>query len=346
MVKVGIFGGTGYGGIELIRLLSLHKEVTVEVVTSEHYQGHHLVDVLPFLASCSPDHLLRGVEEGIKGDMDIAFLALPHTVSMDVAKALHDRGVKVIDLSTDFRLKDVALYEEVYGVSHGCPELVAHSEYGMVELFRESIKESPLIAVPGCFPTSVILPVYPLLKEGAVAEDGIIADCKTGVSGAGRSPKESLHYPEVEGGISAYGFPRHRHTSEMNQILSRGIGENVQITFVPHLVPMVRGILATIYLKVGEHVTAKEIREIYHSYYGKEHFIRLLCPGSFPSTKHVRGTNFCDIGFSLRGDTGYAVVVCAIDNLVKGASGAAVQCMNAIIGVDETTSLVGCPLFP
>ncbi len=316
------------------------------VVTSEQYQGQGITDVLPFLTSCSSDLLLLGVEEGMKGDMDIAFLALPHTVSMDVAKVLRDRGVKVIDLSADFRLKDVALYEEVYGVSHRCPELVSHSEYGMVELFRESIKGALLIAVPGCFPTSVILPVYPLLKEGVVVKEGIIADCKTGVSGAGRSPKENLHYPEVEGGISAYGFPRHRHTSEMNQILSSGAKEEVQITFVPHLAPMVRGILATIYLKVEENVTEKDMREIYNAYYGKENFIRLLEEGKFPSTKHVRGTNFSDIGLSLRRDTGYAVVVCAIDNLVKGASGAAVQCMNAVIGVDETTSLVGCPLFP
>lgn len=346
MVTVGVFGGTGYTGIELIAILARHAGVTINAVTSEQHAGKNLHGVLPFFSKYTEDVHLQTRDEGLDADMDVALLALPHTVSMATAEPLIGRGIRVIDLSADFRLKDAGSYDSVYGVSHTCGYLLKEAVYGICELKRDEIKRSSLVAVPGCFPMSVILPAYPLLKEGLVEPRGIVADCKTGVSGGGRAPKQAFHYPEVEGGIQAYGFPVHRHTEEINQELSAASGQDVKVTFIPHLSPMVRGILASLYMIPKGGVTGADVRDVYARYYGDEPFVRVYRELEFPSTKHVYGSNFCDIGFTIREDTGVLVVVCAIDNLMKGASGAAVQCLNVMCEFEETASLSGRVVFP
>lgn len=346
MVTVGVFGGTGYTGIELIKLVSGHEKVTVATVTSEQYAGKKLLEVLPFFKKSVEDTPLVSKEEGMGANMDVALLALPHTVSMETAKRLNDRGVRIIDLSADFRLKNAGTYEEVYGTSHDCVELLDEAVYGVCEMRRKEIRDASLVAVPGCFPMSVLLPLYPLLKEGLVEPRGIVADCKTGVSGGGRAPKQVFHYPEVEGGVNAYGFPVHRHTSEINQELSDCSGADVKVTFIPHLTPMVRGILSSLYMVPKTGITEADLRKVYEHYYSTEPFIRVYPPLTFPSTKYVFGTNFCDIGITIREDSGLAVAICAIDNLIKGASGAAIQCLNVMCGFEETSSLLGGTIYP
>ncbi|HSE14357.1 MAG TPA: N-acetyl-gamma-glutamyl-phosphate reductase, partial [Candidatus Deferrimicrobium sp.] len=263
-----------------------------------------------------------------------------------VAEPLLSRGVPVIDLSADFRFRSIPLYESVYGVAHKSPALAAKAIYGLPEIHRSGIRKTRLAAVPGCFPTSVILGLYPLVKEGLVDRKGIVADCKTGVSGGGRGPTLGFHYPEVEGGVRPYGLPGHRHNPEMDQELSLAAGEPVAITFVPHLMPMVRGILATCYAVAKAKVTAKDVEAAFRKRYGKEPFVRLLPPGLLPSTKDVRGSNFCDIAWRVDERSRRVVVVSAIDNLVKGAAGAAVQCFNLMSGFPEEEGLRAMPLFP
>lgn len=346
MVKVGVFGGTGYTGMELIRFLATHESATIDAITSEQHAGKRLHEVLPFFAKYANDVSLTNRRGGLGADIDVAFLALPHTVSMEAAKSLNERNIRVVDLSADFRLRDFRSYEAVYGVQHSCRDLLDEAVYGVCELRRNEIRNASLVAVPGCFPMSVVLPAVPLLKEGLVEPHGIIADCKTGVSGGGRAPKQAFHYPEIEGGISAYGFPVHRHTSEINQELSAASGKDVKITFIPHLAPMIRGILTSLYMTPKAGITETDVREVYDRYYGDEPFVRIYPEMEFPSTKYVYGSNFCDIGFVIRQDTGLVVVVCAIDNLIKGASGAAIQCFNVMCGFEESASLGGRVVFP
>jgi len=346
MKRVAIFGATGYTGFELIRMLLSHPGVRISVLTSEQYSEQPLEQAFaPFRGKLSGVAFGK-MEKLLGADFDAAFLALPHTVSSSVAGSLLARGVPVVDLSADFRFRSIPLYESVYGVKHGNPKLAESAVYGLPEVYRERIRKTRLTAVPGCFPTSVILGLYPLLSEGLIDRRGIVADCKTGVSGGGRGPTLGFHYPEVEGGVRPYGLPKHRHNPEMDQELSLAAGERVAITFVPHLMPMVRGILATGYAAAKAKVTAKEVEAAYRKAYGKEPFVRLLPPGLLPSTKDVRGSNFCDIAWRLDERSRRVVVVSAIDNLVKGASGAAVQCFNLMSGFPEEEGLRAMPLFP
>jgi N-acetyl-gamma-glutamyl-phosphate reductase len=346
MKRVAIFGATGYTGFELVRMLLSHKGARISVLTSEQYSDQPLEQAFaPFKGR------LEGVAFGkmerlLGAEFDAAFLALPHTVSSSVAGSLLSRGVPVIDLSADFRFRSIPLYESVYGVTHKSPGLSESAVYGLPEIYREKIRKTRLTAVPGCFPTSVILALYPLLSEGLIDRKGIVADCKTGVSGGGRGPSLGFHYPEVEEGVRPYGLPKHRHNPEMDQELSLAAGDRVSITFVPHLMPMVRGILATCYAVAKAKVTGKDLEAAYRKHYGKEPFVRMLPPGLLPSTKDVRGSNFCDIAWRLDERSRRAVVVSAIDNLVKGASGAAVQCFNLMSGFPEEEGLRAMPLFP
>jgi N-acetyl-gamma-glutamyl-phosphate reductase len=346
MKKVAIFGATGYTGFELIRLLLSHPRVNITVLTSEQYSDQ------PLDRAFSP---FRGRLDGIafgkmdamlSADFDAAFLALPHTVSAPVAATLLSRKIPVVDLSADFRFRSVPLYESVYGVTHKSPDLSSGAVYGLPEVYRKALRKTRLAAVPGCFPTSVILGLYPLLKEGLIDRKGIVADCKTGVSGGGRSPSLGFHYPEVEEGVRPYGLPRHRHNPEMDQELSLAAGEKVSITFVPHLIPMVRGILATCYATLHAKVSPEAVEAAYLRRYGKEPFVRLCPPGVLPSTKDVAGSNYCDIAVRADERMRRVVVVSAIDNLVKGASGAAVQCFNLMMGFPEEDGLHSAPLFP
>ncbi|RMG57738.1 MAG: N-acetyl-gamma-glutamyl-phosphate reductase [Deltaproteobacteria bacterium] len=344
MVRVGIYGATGYTGLELYRRISVHPGAEVVFLTSEQYAGKKLTDVFPF-APPFPRPLVSIDDAPSKG-IDAAFLALPHTVSMKVAPGLLDAGVRVIDLSADFRHGSPEAYRENYGVEHSAPGILGEAVYGLCELNRDAIRDARIVAAPGCFPASIILPLYPLLREGVVKAKGIVADSKTGVSGGGRAPKLNFHYPEVEGGIFAYGFPRHRHNGEIEEVLSQSVGREVTVTFVPHLAPMVRGILSTIYAPLEEGAGPGDVGEAFRKIYDGEPFILLLGEGVSPSTKFVAGSNLCAIGYQLREEAGLLVLLSAVDNLVKGASGSAVQCFNVMFGFDEKTALDEAPLFP
>jgi len=346
MTKVAIYGATGYTGFELIRLLLSHPGVRIAALSSEQYSD------LPIDKAFAPFRgKLRKVAFGTmeqmrSEDVDAVFLALPHTVSASVAGEILSRGTRVIDLSADFRFRRIPLYESVYGVRHKTPALVEQAVYGLPEIYRNSLRKTRLAAVPGCYPAAVILALYPLLAEGLIDTKGIVADCKSGVSGGGRGPTLGFHYPEVEGGVRPYGLPQHRHKPEIDQELSLAAGRNVNVTFVPHLLPMVRGILATCYATAGAKVTGKDIENAYRKHYGKEQFVR-ICPADvLPSTKDVSGSNFCDVACRFDGKSRRVIAVSAIDNLVKGASGSAVQCFNLMMGFPEDEGLRSAPLFP
>jgi len=346
MKRVAIFGATGYTGFELIRLLLSHPRVKVSALTSEQYSGLPVDQAFPPFRGRLAGAAFGKMEEMVSAGFDAAFLALPHTVSASVAEKILSRGIPVIDLSADFRFRSIPLYESVYGVRHKSPGLSAKAVYGLPEAHREALRKTRIAAVPGCFPTAVILALYPLLAAGLIDKKGIVADCKTGVSGGGRSPSLGFHYPEVEGGVRPYGLPKHRHNPEMDQELSLAAGEKVSITFVPHLIPMIRGILATCYATLRPKVSAEAVAETYRKAYAKEPFVRLCPEGVLPSTKDVAGSNFCDIAFRADMKIRRVVAVSAIDNLVKGASGAAVQCFNLMMGFPEEEGLRGAPLFP
>ena len=346
MKRVAIFGATGYTGFELIRMLLSHPGVRISVLTSEQYAEQPVAQAFAPFRGRLEDASFGKMERFLSADFDLAFLALPHTVSSSVAVGLLKRRVPVVDLSADFRFRSIPRYESVYGIAHKSPGLVSKAVYGLPEIYRDRIRKTRLTAVPGCFPTSVILALYPLVKAGLVDLKGLVADCKTGVSGGGRGPTLAFHYPEVEGGVRPYGLPTHRHNPEMDQELSLAAGEKVEVTFVPHLMPMVRGILATCYATLKPKRSAGDVEAAYRNAYGAERFVRLLPSGLLPSTKDVRGSNFCDIAWRVDERTRRVIVVSAIDNLVKGASGAAVQCFNLMAGFPEEEGLLGMPLFP
>ncbi|MHB8783141.1 MAG: N-acetyl-gamma-glutamyl-phosphate reductase, partial [Desulfobacteria bacterium] len=268
MKRVAILGATGYTGFELIRLLLSHPGANISVLTSEQYSTQPLEQAFPPFKGKLAGVSFGKMEHLLSSEFDVAFLALPHTLSSSVAGPLLSRGIPVIDLSADFRFRSIPLYESVYGVEHKSPALAAKAVYGLPEIHRARIRKTRLAAVPGCFPTSVILGLYPLIEEGLIDRKGIVADCKTGVSGGGRGPAIGFHYPEVEGGVRPYGLPKHRHNPEMDQELSLAAGEAVAITFVPHLMPMVRGILATCYAMAKAKVTAKDVEAAYRKRYG------------------------------------------------------------------------------
>ena len=346
MKRVAIFGATGYTGFELIRLLLSHPRVRISVLTSEQYSEQPLDQAFPPFRGRLSGAAFGKMEKMLSAGFDAAFLALPHTVSAPVAETLLARRIPVVDLSADFRFRSIPLYESVYAVRHGSPALSAKAVYGLPEVYREALRKTRLAAVPGCFPTAVILGLYPLLAEGLIDPKGIVADCKTGVSGGGRSPSLGFHNPEVEEGVRPYGLPKHRHNPEMDQELSQAAGKKVSVTFVPHLIPMVRGILATCYVMLRPKVSPEAVEAAYRKHYGKEPFVRMCPSGFLPSTKDVAGSNFCDIAFRADAKTRRVVVVSAIDNLVKGASGAAVQCFNLMTGFPEEDGLRAAPLFP
>jgi len=346
MKRVAIFGSTGYTGFELIRMLLSHPGAKITVLTSEQYSDQPLAQAFPPFKGTLEGVAFGKMEKLLGADFDLAFLALPHTVSSAVAGKLIGRGVPVVDLSADFRFRSIPLYESVYGVTHPCPALGAKAVYGLPEVYREKIRKTRLVAVPGCFPTSVILALRPLVAAGVIDAKGIVADCKTGVSGGGRSPKLGFHFPEVDEGIRPYGLPTHRHNPEMDQELSLAAGKRVAVTFVPHLVPMVRGMIATAYAALAPKRTAKDVDAAFRKAYAGEPFVRLLPPGMLPSTKDVRGSNFCDIAWRVDPKTRRVIVISAIDNLVKGASGGAVQCFNLMCGFPEEEGLRGMPLYP
>ncbi|MDI3533660.1 MAG: N-acetyl-gamma-glutamyl-phosphate reductase [Thermosediminibacterales bacterium] len=346
MIRVSIIGATGYVGIELLRILIGHPEVSIAHLTSKTYKGQKIWHVYPCLKNFIDKTCEEMNFEKIVEDSDVVFTALPHGISMGIVHEFLDRGVKVIDMGADFRLKDVTEYETWYKIKHKSPDLIKEAVYGLPELYREEVKQARLVANPGCYPTSVILAAAPLLKAGIVKTDSIIVDSKSGTSGAGRSLRLDLHFSETSESFRAYSIAgSHRHTPEIEQELSLLAEEKLVISFTPHLVPMTRGILSTLYFKLNYQVSTEELTNMYIDFYKREPFVRIL-KDSLPQTKSVRGSNCCDIAVGVDKRTGRVTVVSAIDNLIKGAAGQAIQNMNLMFGLDEKTGLALPPLYP
>ncbi len=350
MVRVGVVGASGYTGFELIRILLGHPEVRIAMVSSRAQKGMRLSDHYPAFRGLLDIPYIAVEDDGDAagiGDLDFVFVALPHGASMSLVPSLVSQGIRVVDLSADYRLREKVIYEEWYG-PHKNPELLGEAVYGLPELYRREIATARLTANPGCYPTSVILALAPLLAHRLVERDGIVADAKSGVTGAGRSLSLTTHFCEVNESFKAYKIAgTHRHIPEMEQELSRLAGEKLRITFTPHLVPMSRGILSTIYVRPREGVTEPQLEEAFRSTYEQEPFVRLCgSSGDLPSTVQVRGSNYCDIGWRLDKRTGRLIVVSAIDNLTRGASGQAVCNMNLMLGFPETMALRYAPWQP
>ncbi len=345
MLKVAVVGASGYTGVELLRILSGHPEVAVTCVTSERSAGKTVGEIFPSVRDRYTQVLEKLEPMQVCEKADFIFTALPHQAAMLVVPSFLEMGKKVVDLSADYRFHDPALYEAWYQ-THMNPDLLAKAVYGLPELHRKAIAESDLVGNPGCYPTSIILGLAPLLKKGLLDISTIIADSKSAVSGAGRGAKVDTLFCEVNEGFKAYGIASHRHTPEIEQELSLLAGEQVTISFTPHLVPMDRGILSTLYASLTKETSVDELLSLYQKFYRNEGFVRVLPEGIYPSTLYVRGSNFCDIGLTIDKRTGRVIVVSAIDNLVKGASGQAVQNMNIMNGFPENLGLDALPLFP
>ena len=346
MIKAGIIGATGYAGAELVRLLAGHKDVDIVWYGSRSYTNDNYANVYRNFckivdARCLDDNLGELADQA-----DVIFTATPQGFLASVLTEEILEKTKVIDLSADFRIKDVAVYEKWYGIEHKSPQFLPEAVYGLCEINREKIRGARLVANPGCYTTCSILTAYPLAREGLIDMDTLIVDAKSGTSGAGRGAKVPNLFCEVNENIKAYGVATHRHTPEIEEQLGYAAGRPVTLSFTPHLVPMNRGILATEYASLKEMVSWEEVKKIYEKYYGKETFIRVLDQGVCPETKWVEGSNYVDIGFQIDPRTGRIILMGAIDNLVKGAAGQAVQNMNLLFGLPETQGLELVPMFP
>lgn len=343
MIRVGIVGASGYTGAELARILANHPEVELTVATSRQYAGKPLSQAFPSLRG-RVDLLCEDLQVADLVDRaELFFTAVPHQTAMNIVPQLLAAGKKVVDLSADFRLRDAGVYEQWYQ-AHSAKDLLSRAVYGLPELYREKIACTALVANPGCYPTSVILALAPLLRAGVIDPETIVIDSKSGVSGAGRTAQVGSLYCEVADGFKAYKVAEHRHTPEIEQELSVLSGRQVTVSFTPHLVPMSRGILSTIYARVNG--AEPDLSELYQDFYRNETFVRLCPPNQYPATQYVRGSNYCDIGCKYDPRTGRLIVLSAIDNVVKGASGQAVQNMNIICGFPEQTGLMVVPFFP
>ena len=346
MIKVGIIGATGYAGGELVRILMGHKEAEIVWYGSRSYIDQKYADVYRNMfqivdAKCMDDNI-----EALADQVDVIFTATPQGFLASVINENILGKTKIIDLSADFRIKDVKVYEKWYGIEHKSPQFIEEAVYGLCEVNRDKVKGARLIANPGCYTTCSILTAYPLAKEGIIDMRTLIVDAKSGTSGAGRGAKAPNLFCEVNENMKAYGVASHRHTPEIEEQLGYASGENVTISFTPHLVPMNRGILATEYATLKKDVTGEEVKAIYDKYYADEKFVRVLGEGVCPETKWVEGSNYVDIGFKLDPRTNRIVMMGAIDNLVKGAAGQAVQNMNLLFGLPESEGLELVPMFP
>ena len=347
MIKVGIIGATGYTGIELLRLLAPRKDIEIVVVTSREKEGLSVQEHFPNLRG-HLDLNFAAPESEMLNACDVVFYATPHGVAMHSAPTLLDKGVRIIDLSADFRIKDIALWEDWYKTTHNCPELVKNAVYGLPEVNRSQIASADLVAVPGCYPTAIQLGFLPLLEQGIVVADRLIADAKSGVSGAGRKAVEDYLFCEANESIKAYGVSGHRHHPEICQELNLVCDQEVKLTFIPHLAPMMRGILATLYAPVdtGQNITIDRLQSIFEHRYADEPFVEVLPIGLLPATRDVKGSNKCQISVNYSSNTDTVVVFSSEDNLVKGASGQAIQNMNLMFELGETTGLESIALLP
>ena len=342
MIKAGIVGGTGYTGVELLRLLAGHSGVELTAITSRGDAGKAVADMFPSLRGFV-GLSFSDPKDAPLDQCDVVFFATPNGIAMQQAASLLDAGVKVIDLAADFRIKDVALWEQWYGMSHASPALVAEAVYGLPEVNREQIRSARLVANPGCYPTATQLGFLPLVEAGCIDLDHLIADAKSGVSGAGRKAEIGILFSEAADNFKAYGVPGHRHLPEIRQGLARAAGKDVGLTFVPHLTPMIRGIHATLYARITRE---EDFQALFEQRYANEPFVDVLPPQSHPETRSVRAANTCRIALHRPQGGNTLVVLSVIDNLVKGAAGQAVQNMNLMFGLDECSGLSQVPVLP
>ena len=345
MIKAAIFGASGYTGQELTRILLGHPEVKLVAVTSRRFAGQPVTEVFPVLSGLTSLRYKNATPAEISNICDIVFLALPHGVSMKIAPEFLRAGKKVIDLSADYRLRDLKTYETWYG-KHSSAKLIKDAVYGIPELYRQKIKKTEFIANPGCYPTSIILGLAPALTKKLLDVSTIIADSASGVSGAGREPQTDSLFCEVDGGFKAYKVGKHRHLPEIEQELNALAGKKFAISFTPHLLPVKRGILSTIYATLKQDISVLELHSLYSSFYAEEKFVRICPAGIYPNISSVCGSNYCDIGLAVDLRTKKVIIITAIDNLIKGAAGQAVQNMNIICGFKEDTGLQAAPVYP
>ena len=346
MIKVGIIGATGYAGGELVRILMGHKDVEIKWYGSRSYIDKKYYEVYQNMFQIVDDVCLDDNIEALAEQVDVIFTATPQGYLASLLNEEILSKVKIVDLSADYRIKDVATYEKWYKIEHKSPQFIEEAVYGLCEVNREDVKKARLVANPGCYTTCSILTIYPLAKEGFIDMSSIIIDAKSGTSGAGRGAKVDNLYCEVNENIKAYGVATHRHTPEIEEQLGYASGENVVLNFTPHLVPMNRGILATAYANLKPGVTEEMVRAAYDKYYSEEKFVRVLDKGVCPQTKWVEGSNYVDVNFVIDNRTNRVIMMGAIDNLVKGAAGQAVQNMNLMFGLNETEGLALVPMFP
>ena len=345
MIKTALIGGTGYTGQELARMLYTHPEVKIEGILTRSYAGELFSDIYPNLKNMTDNRCVDFEDKKVIENSDVIITALPHGVSAPVVMDAYQQGKKVIDLGADFRFSDVNVYEKLYDVVHCCPVLLDKAVYGIPEINREEIEGRDIVGNPGCYPTCSILTTAPLLKEEIVEENSIIIDAKSGVSGAGRSLNQGSLFCECNDSIKAYGVATHRQMPEIEEQLSKISGKSVRVSFTPHLTPMNRGILATVYATMKKDISVKDLYEVYTEFYRGEYFVRIMEPGKMPETRQVRGSNYCDIGVAVDKHTNRVIVCGAIDNLVKGASGQAIQNMNIICGLPEKMGLDIPPMY-
>jgi len=345
MLRVAIAGASGYTGFELVRLLSAHPQVQLTMITSRAHCGQRFHDFYPALKGFCDLTFENPEASRLVAEADLVFTALPHQAAMGLVPSLLAGGVKVVDLSADYRFRDAAVYQEWYQ-AHKTPELLSEAVYGLPELHGNLIRTARLVANPGCYPTSVILAAAPLLSQSLVDPHSIISDSKSGVSGAGRGASTAVHFCEVNDGFRAYGVAQHRHTPEMEQELSFLAGEPLNISFTPHLVPMSRGILSTLYFKLRPGVSTEEVDRAFQGFYEGAQFVRLCGTKSLPTTLQVRGSNFCDLAWRVDSRTGRVIVISVIDNLTRGASGQAVCNMNLMSGFPQEMGLKFAPWQP
>ncbi|CAI9104393.1 OLC1v1003055C1 [Oldenlandia corymbosa var. corymbosa] len=342
--RIGVLGASGYTGSEIIRLLANHPYFEITLMTADRKAGQPIGSVFPHLVTKDlPD--LVAVKDAEFGDVDAVFCCLPHGTTQEIIKGLPN-SLKVVDLSADFRLRDLGEYEEWYGQPHRAPDLQKEAVYGLTEIYRKEIQAARLVANPGCYPTSIQLPLVPLIKARLIEVKNIIIDSKSGVSGAGRGAKEANLYTEIAEGIHSYGITRHRHMPEIEQGLTDASGERVTVSFTPHLMPMSRGMQSTIYVEMAPGVSTEDLYQHLKNFYEKEEFVVLLKNKEVPHTRHVRGSNYCLLNVFPDRIPGRAIIVSVIDNLVKGASGQALQNLNLMMGIPENTGLLNLPLFP
>lgn len=346
MIKAGIIGATGYAGGELVRILMGHKDVEIKWFGSRSYIDKKYYEVYQNMFQIVDDVCLDDNIEALAKQVDVIFTATPQGYLASLLKEEILSNVKIVDLSADYRIKDVATYERWYKIEHKSPQFIEEAVYGLCEVNREDVKKARLVANPGCYTTCSILTIYPLAKEGLIEMNSIIVDAKSGTSGAGRGAKVDNLFCEVNENMKAYGVASHRHTPEIEEQLSLASGEDVVLNFTPHLVPMNRGILVTAYATLKSGVTKEMVREAYDKYYGNEKFVRVLDKGTCPQTKWVEGSNYVDVNVVIDNRTNRVIMMGAIDNLVKGAAGQAVQNMNLMFGLPETEGLLLIPMFP